>query len=56
MSDLLRFSEHTLQEAALVFMALVYTARIVWFLRFKAGVERQAPTGAPSTTAAKGIV
>ncbi len=56
MSDLLHFCEHTLQEVALAFMALVYTTRIVWFLRFKAGGERQAPTGLPSTTPAKGIL
>ena len=44
MSDLLHFSEHTLQEVALLFMALVYILRVIWFLRFKAGKERQAPT------------
>ena len=55
MSKLLHFSEHTLQEVALGFMALVYTVRIIWFLRFKAGGERQAPTGSPATTPAKGI-
>lgn len=56
-SDLLHFAEHTLQEVALAFMALVYIARIAWFLRrFKPGRERQAPTGAPNTTMAKGIV
>jgi len=56
MSKLLDFAEHTLQEVALVFMALVYTVRIVWFLRFKAGGERQAPTGAAGTTPRKGII
>jgi nitrate reductase gamma subunit len=56
MSDLLHFSEHTLQEVALGFMALVYITRIVWFLGFKAGGERQAPTGAPNTTRAKGFI
>jgi nitrate reductase gamma subunit len=57
MSDLLHFSEHTLQEVALGFMALVYVMRITWFLRrFKAGAERQAPTGSLSTTKAKGIL
>ncbi len=56
-SGLLHFAEHTLQEVALAFMALVYIARITWFLRkFKAGNERQAPTGAISTTKAKGIL
>jgi hypothetical protein len=56
MSDLLHFSEHTLQEVALGFMALVYITRILWFLRFKAGGERQAATGAPDTTRRKGII
>jgi nitrate reductase gamma subunit len=56
MSEMLHFSEHTLQEVALVFMALVYTMRIVWFLRFKAGGERQAPTGSSTTTPAIGIL
>lgn len=45
MSDLLYFSERTLQEVALGIMALVYITRIIWFLRFKAGKDRQAPTG-----------
>ncbi|MGD8867121.1 MAG: hypothetical protein PVI01_05815 [Gemmatimonadales bacterium] len=56
MSELLHFSEHTLQEVALAFMALVYTTRIIWFLRFKAGGERQAPTGRSGTTPARGIL
>ena len=37
-------------------MALVYITRIIWFLRHKAGTERQAPSGPPDTTKAKGIV
>lgn len=45
MSDFLHFSETTLQEVALGIMALVYITRICWFLRFKAGGDRQAPTG-----------
>ena len=56
MSEFLHFCEHTLQEVALVFMALVYTARIIWLLRFKAGGDRQAPTGSPSVTPTKGIL
>jgi nitrate reductase gamma subunit len=56
MSEFLHFSEHTLQEVALGFMALVYITRIWWFLKFKAGGERQAPTGAPGTTPRKGIL
>ena len=57
MSDLLHFSEHMLQELALGFMALVYITRITWFVRrFKAGKERQAPTGAADTTRRRGIL
>jgi nitrate reductase gamma subunit len=56
MSEFLHFSEHTLQEVALGFMGLVYTTRIIWFLKFKAGGERQAATGARSTTPKKGIL
>jgi nitrate reductase gamma subunit len=56
MSEFLHFSEHTLQEAALLVMGLVYTARIIWFLRFTAGKERQAQTGPPHTTPRKGFI
>ncbi len=56
MNEFLHFSEHTLQEIALVFMALVYTTRIFWFLRFKAGRERQGPTGTGSVKPTKGIL
>jgi len=57
MSELLHFSEHTLQEVALGFMALVYTTRIAWFVkRFKSGGERQAATGSGYTTPKKGIL
>jgi nitrate reductase gamma subunit len=56
MSGLLHFSEHTLQEAALGFMALVYVARIAWFLRFQPGGERQGQTGLPGTTPARGVL
>jgi nitrate reductase gamma subunit len=55
-SPFLEFSSHRLQEAALAFMATVYIVRIIWFLRHKAGGERQAPTGLPGTTAAKGVL
>jgi nitrate reductase gamma subunit len=48
MSDFLHFSEHTLQEVALVFMACVYVTRLIWLTRFSAGKERQAPTGVGS--------
>jgi len=56
MSDFLYFSEHTLQEIALVFMAIVYSLRLRWLFKFKAGKERQAPTGAEDTTPRKGII
>ena len=56
MSAFLHFSEHTLQELALGFMALVYLVRIAWFLSFKAGGERQAKSGTPDTTPTKGIL
>ncbi len=45
MNDLLYFAEHRLQETALVVMACVYSLRIAWLLHFKAGRDRQAPTG-----------
>ncbi len=44
-SALLHFSEHRLQEVALVFMAIVYTLRLRWMFSFKFGKERQAFTG-----------
>jgi nitrate reductase gamma subunit len=56
MSGFLHFSEHTLQELALGFMALVYTVRIIWYLHFKAGTERQGQTGAGGTTPTKGVL
>ena len=56
MSDLLYFSEHTLQEVALIFMAIVYSLRIRWLFKFKGGRERQAPTGRKETTKRKGII
>jgi nitrate reductase gamma subunit len=56
MSELLCFSEHTLQEAALIFMGSVYVLRIAWLLHFKPARDRQAPTGSGSTSPAKGIL
>ena len=56
MSNLLHFAETTLQEVALIFMACVYTMRVLWLLRFKAGKERQPPTGSPSTNPKKGFL
>jgi nitrate reductase gamma subunit len=55
-SDLLYFSEHTLQEVALAIMAIVYITRLIWLLRFKAGRDRQPATGLPGTTPRKGII
>ncbi|MBD3298600.1 MAG: hypothetical protein GF341_08100 [candidate division Zixibacteria bacterium] len=56
MSESLHFAEHTLQEIALVFMALVYTTRVLWLIRFNASKERQPETGLPDTSARKGIL
>ncbi|NQS99385.1 MAG: hypothetical protein HQ591_13125 [candidate division Zixibacteria bacterium] len=55
-SPSLHFASHTLQEFALLFMAVVYVLRIIWLLSFPAGKERQAATGPPGTTPAKGIL
>jgi nitrate reductase gamma subunit len=56
MSELLHFSEHRLQEVALAAMACVYAVRISWLLRFKAGRERQAPTGSLGSSKRQGIL
>ena len=56
MSDLLHFAEYTLQELALGFMALVYITRLTWLLRFKAGRERQAPTGTGDTNPRRSVL
>jgi nitrate reductase gamma subunit len=56
MSDLLHFAAHPLQEGALLFMAVVYSLRITWLLRFKAGKERQAATGRGDTGPRKGYL
>jgi hypothetical protein len=56
MSSQLYFAEHTLQEVALVFMALVYIMRLIWLTRFMAGKERQAPTGTGSIMPRKSII
>jgi nitrate reductase gamma subunit len=56
-SPFLGFVLDQLQIIALSFMGTVYIVRIAWFLlRFKAGGERQAPTGSKDTTAGKGVV
>jgi len=56
MSDLLHFSEHSLQEVALITMAVVYSLRLRWLFKFKAGRERQAATGSQDTSRRKGIL
>ena len=55
-SALLHFVSHRLQEIALVFMAVVYSIRIYWLFRFKAGRDRQGRTGRMSTTPRKGAL
>ncbi len=54
MSGLLHFSEHTLQEIALVFMAIIYFFRIRWYLGFPLAKERQPATGLGDTNPKKG--
>ena len=56
MSESLHFAEHTLQEVVLIIMACVYTTRLIWLFRFKAGRERQMSTGLPNTSKRKGII
>jgi len=56
MSEALHFAEHTLQEITLVIMAVVYTLRLIWIFRFKAGRDRQMATGMPDTSKKKGII
>ncbi|MGD2068359.1 MAG: hypothetical protein PVI57_06700 [Gemmatimonadota bacterium] len=56
MSGHLHFAEHTLQETALAFMALVYLIRIVWLLRRKAGGERQPTTAVHAHARRRGIL
>jgi len=56
MSEILHFSEHRLQEIALILMAVVYTIRLRWLFHFKGGRERQAPTGLPGTNPRKGVL
>jgi nitrate reductase gamma subunit len=56
MSNFLHFSEHTLQEVALLTMATVYFLRLRWLFKFKGGKERQAPTGSADTSPRKGII
>jgi len=53
-SAFLHFSSHRLQEFALIFMAVVYTLRIMWIFRFNAGGDRQGRTGRFDTSPMKG--
>jgi nitrate reductase gamma subunit len=45
MSDLLKFVENEAQIAALLFLALVYTVRLIWVFRFRSRKERTFPAG-----------
>jgi len=54
MSNLLHFSEHTLQEVALLVMAALYFFKIKWYLGFMLGKERQPATGMGDTNPKKG--
>lgn len=45
MSEFLKVLENEVQIAALAFMAIVYTVRLVWIFRFKARRERTLPAG-----------
>jgi len=56
MTELLHFAEHQLQEGALAIMAAVYALRIAWLLSFKAGRDRQAPTGSRPPLMPRGIL
>lgn len=56
MSEILHFAEHRLQETALVVMAGVYTLRIIWLFQFRAGRDRQAPTGSRLPVMPRGIL
>ena len=56
MSHSLYFAEHTLQEIALVIMAIVYSLRLFWLTRFMAGKERQAATGTGDVNSRKGFI
>ena len=49
MSNLLHFSEHTLQEIALAVMAVLYFFKIRWYMGFTLAKERQPATGMGDT-------
>lgn len=52
----LEFVRGTLHDAALFFMVVVYMIRLYWLTRFKAGRERQVPTGRGSLKPTGSIV
>jgi nitrate reductase gamma subunit len=56
MSESLHFAAHRLQELALGFMAVVYAIRIAWYLRFRAGGDRQAPAAGPGRPPVRGVL
>lgn len=45
MSDLLKFVESEAQIAALLFLAVVYTVRLIWIFRFRSRKERTFSAG-----------
>ncbi|OGD17327.1 MAG: hypothetical protein A2V76_06965 [Candidatus Aminicenantes bacterium RBG_16_63_14] len=51
MSDLLRILENEVQIAALVFLAVVYTTRLIWLFRFRTRKERTIAAGRASAGA-----
>jgi len=55
-STLLHFAEDRLQIVALVFMAVVYSLKVRWILRFPAGKDRQAPGERAGTDARRGAM
>jgi nitrate reductase gamma subunit len=54
-SELLKNAE-LISHITLIVMALIYTIRIFWLLKYKAGKERQPKTGSPDTTPKKGYL
>jgi len=49
----LSFAKGIMHDAALAIMITVYIIRLVWLMRFKAGRERQAPTGSGKANAVR---
>jgi hypothetical protein len=47
-SEALRLVENEVQIAALVFLAVVYTVRLLWLFRFRSPKERTVPAGRAS--------